>query len=99
MNCAACPIEHRAGVGRRRVAAPCYMSVRAYQHEAPLVERGDRRVLDVDDLERDVARLGFFREFFSRRPEAQQSEAVAKEIERRASVPQPCVRSPGARMT
>ncbi len=65
------------------------MPVRAHQHEAALVERGDIGLVDRDLRQRQAARgggggngprIG--------RAEAQQHEAAAVEIERRAPVPQ-----------
>src|SRR5436853_4780154 len=98
MNCAPRAIEHRPGVGGRCVAAPCYVAVGAHQYQTLPVERGDLGIVDVDHLERNVARLCLFGEIFSRSREAQQGEALAEEIERRAAIGEPGMRRAAARI-
>ena len=48
-------IDDRERIGRCCVAAPGDMAVRAHQNKRPLIEGGDRRIIDADRRQRHAA--------------------------------------------
>src|SRR5579863_2334752 len=73
------------------------MTVRPYQHEFALIERGDFRIVDCDKGQRDVPFFCGVKKrcsLVSAGIEAQQGKTPAKEVERGAPVGKERVRGP-----
>ena len=85
----------RAASVRFRVGAPGDVAVGPHQHEPALIGRKHLGLVDVDDVERNAARLPQPARWPRRRrvrAEPQQHEAAAEQVEGRAAVREPDVR-------
>ncbi len=88
-------VHDALGIRGHVVAAPGDVAVRPHQHQAGFIERGDLRIGEGDGAHRHAARRGGLdqpRGVGRIGAEPQQHEAVAEQVERRASVVQPGMR-------
>src|SRR5262249_55725981 len=57
-TCAAHSVDQSEGVVRTDIRAPCHMTVWTDENQLALVQRGNVAILDINNLERDVASCG-----------------------------------------